>query len=290
MELEATPFYPQQQYQCGPAALATLLDQSGVSITAESLIPHVFLPEKKGSLQVEMIAASRRFGRIPYVINPDLSSLFDELQAGRPVLVLQNLGLQLWPVWHYAVVIGYSVEADAIFLRSGITRRETLSAHRFLHTWEHSNRWAMVLLKPGELPARPEQSPYLKAVAAMEHLVPGEALISAYQAALNQWPDSPIALFGLAASKHTMGELKAAEQIYRKLLGIDPDHIAAYNNLAEVLADRGCYKEAVVTINRALQKTPGELHQHLLETSREIGLRETQNISQTSACKGAAID
>lgn len=237
-----------------------------------------------------MIAASRRFGRIPYVINPDLSSLLDELQAGRPVLVLQNLGLQLWPVWHYAVVIGYSVEADEILLRSGITRRETLSAHRFIHTWEHSNHWAMVLLKPGELPARPEQLPYLKAVAAMEQLVPAEVLISAYQAALNQWPDSPIALFGLAASHHTMGELKAAEKIYRKLLGINPDHIAAYNNLAEVLADQGCYKEAVTTINRALQKTPGEFHQHLLETSREIEKKANKNPHQTAVCKGDAKD
>ena len=236
------------------------------------------------------MAASRRFGRIPYVINPDLSSLFDELQAGRPVLVLQNIGLQLWPVWHYAVVIGYSAETDEIILRSGITRRETLSAHRFLHTWEDSGRWAMVLLKPGELPARAEQLPYLKAVAAMELLIPAEALISAYQTALTQWTDSTIALFGLAASQHTKGALIAAEQSYRKLLTIKPDNIAAYNNLAEVLADRGCYKEAVVTINQALQKKPGVLHQHLVETVREIKKREVNNPLQTSPCQGERME
>ncbi|MES9847302.1 MAG: hypothetical protein ABW145_02835, partial [Candidatus Thiodiazotropha sp.] len=84
LEIETTPFHPQKKYQCGPAALATLLGHSGVSVTAESLVPLVYLPDKKGSLQIEMVAASRRLGRIPYLIEPDLPTLIGELQAGRP--------------------------------------------------------------------------------------------------------------------------------------------------------------------------------------------------------------
>jgi hypothetical protein len=285
LELEATPFHPQQQYQCGPAALAILLDHSGVSVTAESLVPLVYLPDKKGSLQIEMVAASRRFGRIPYQINPELIALIEELQSGRPVLVLQNLGLKLWPVWHYAVVIGYSLDKDEVILRSGITRREVLSAHRFLTTWEHSENWAIVLLKPGELPARPEQLPYLKAVAAMEEIAPVDSLISAYLAALMEWPDSPVAQFGLAASRHSKGDLIAAEQSYRKLLATKPDHMAAYNNLAEVLADRGCFTEALHIIESALQQEPGELRQHLLNTRRELESRKANHPPQLTPCQ-----
>lgn len=285
MEIETTPFHPQKKYQCGPAALATLLGHSGVSVTAESLVPLVYLPEKKGSLQIEMVAASRRLGRIPYVIEPDLPTLIGELQAGRPVLVLQNLGLQLWPVWHYAVVIGYSAEADEIILRSGITRREILSTYRFLDTWKRGGHWAMVSLKPGELPAIPEELPYLKAVAAMERLVPIDSLISAYRAALSQWPDSPIAVFGLAAALHAKGDLSSAEQNYRYLLSVKPDHIAALNNLADVLADRGCYREALIVIERALRKKPGELRQHLVETGREIMRRQANHPHRQSPCE-----
>lgn len=285
MEIETTPFHPQKKYQCGPAALATLLGHSGVSVTAESLVPLVYLPEKKGSLQIEMVAASRRLGRIPYVIEPDLPTLIGELQAGRPVLVLQNLGLQLWPVWHYAVVIGYSAEADEIILRSGITRREILSTYRFLDTWKRGGHWAMVSLKPGELPAIPEELPYLKAVAAMERLVPIDSLISAYRAALSQWPDSPTALFGLAAALHAKGDLTSAEQNYRYLLSVKPDHIAALNNLADVLADRGCYREALLVIERALRKEPGELRQHLVETGHEIMRRKANHPHRQSLCE-----
>src|SRR5687767_12923769 len=60
------PFHPQTDHDCGPAALATVLGASGVAITPEALIPQVYLPGRKGSLQLELVGASRRAGRIPY--------------------------------------------------------------------------------------------------------------------------------------------------------------------------------------------------------------------------------
>ncbi|MCU7931118.1 MAG: PA2778 family cysteine peptidase [Candidatus Thiodiazotropha sp. (ex Codakia rugifera)] len=287
LELHETPFYPQKQYQCGPAALATVLDYTGISITPDELVPLVYLPGKEGSLQVEMIAASRRFNRIPYTIKPDLEALMAELQAGRPVLVFQNLGLKYIPLWHYAVVIGYSISRDEVILRSGITHRERLSAQRFLSTWERGGRWALVLLKPGELPEKPDQMTYLKAVAAMERIASPDALLIAYQAGLTRWPDNPVALFGIASSQHTSNDLLAAESTYRQLLTRYPGHTAARNNLAEVLADRGCYADAVVHINLALKSDNGDLQQILLNTRREILRRKRQTETDPAICQPA---
>ena len=53
VELTDTPFFPQEAYQCGPAALATLLNANGVAVSPEQLVPQVYLPERRGSLQVE---------------------------------------------------------------------------------------------------------------------------------------------------------------------------------------------------------------------------------------------
>ncbi|MEE4360755.1 MAG: hypothetical protein V2I63_04445, partial [Pseudomonadales bacterium] len=91
-ELRTVPFYPQVAYQCGPAALATVLVHSGVDTTAEALVDQVWLPGRRGSLQIELVAATRRQGRLPYVLGGDLEELAAELRQGRPVLVLQNLG------------------------------------------------------------------------------------------------------------------------------------------------------------------------------------------------------
>src|SRR5262245_28806713 len=93
VELDATPFFPQRRYQCGPAALATALGASGVPVTADELADRVYLPGKQGSLQTELIAASRGFDRMPYRVRPELGAVVSELAAGRPVLVLQNLGV-----------------------------------------------------------------------------------------------------------------------------------------------------------------------------------------------------
>ena len=93
IELDATPFFPQEDYQCGPAALATLLVASGVDVAPESLAPEVYLPERRGSLSLELVGAARRHGRLPYVLATTAEEMVEELEAGRPVLVLQNLGV-----------------------------------------------------------------------------------------------------------------------------------------------------------------------------------------------------
>ena len=74
-------------------------------------------------MQLELIAAARRHQRIPYVLAPDAGAMFAELDAGHPVLVLQDLGVGPLHVWHYAVVIGYEDEPQQVVLRSGTTER-----------------------------------------------------------------------------------------------------------------------------------------------------------------------
>ena len=79
--LNDTPFFPQTDYQCGPAALATVLQAQGIDIAPADLSPGVYLPGRKGSLQVEMVAAARRYRSLPYV----LDASFTACESLRPV-------------------------------------------------------------------------------------------------------------------------------------------------------------------------------------------------------------
>ena len=85
VELTQVPFFPQNEYQCGPAALATVLASSGVKVTPEDLVPEVYLPERKGSLQIEMMAAARRHGMVSYQLAPRYEDVLRELSAGKTV-------------------------------------------------------------------------------------------------------------------------------------------------------------------------------------------------------------
>jgi tetratricopeptide (TPR) repeat protein len=253
VELKDTPFFPQEQYQCGPAALATVLDTTGLDVKPDDLTPQVFLPEREGSLQIELIAAARRYGRVPYVLRPQLESVLAEVASGNPVLVLQNLGLSWWTQWHYAVVVGFDLGNDSLVLRSGHEARHVVPLELFERTWQRADHWAMVVMPPDRLPGTAEEIPYLTTVATFEPLKHWQAASKAYAAALERWPKSLVARIGLGNSLHATGDLRGAAAAYRQATLDHPDAAVAFNNLAQTLADEGKWKDAEAAAKRAVE-------------------------------------
>ena len=252
IELTAVPFFPQEEYQCGPAALATALAWTGLAVTPLELAPQVYLPEQRGSLQLELLAAARRHGRVPYVLRPELAALFAELAAGYPVLVLQNLALSWYPKWHYAVVVGADVARDEIVLRSGRERRHVVPLAVFERTWRRADYWAMVVTPPTRVPRTAEETTYLQAVVALERLQRWDETAAAYGASLARWPHSLAAHLGLGNSRYALGDLTGAEQAYRAAAAAHADAGAAFNNLAQTLADQQRWREAEEAARRAV--------------------------------------
>ena len=168
VELVNTAFFPQQRYQCGPAALATVLTGVGVNTSPESLETQVYLPGRKGSLQVELLAATRHYQLLPVQLPPRLESIILELAAGKPVLILQNLAFSWAPRWHYAVVVGYDLDARELVLRSGTMKRRVTPFATFERTWQRSGYWAVAVVTPDQVPASASALAYLEAVHAFE--------------------------------------------------------------------------------------------------------------------------
>ena len=249
VELKDVPFFAQTEYQCGPAALAIVLDYSGVKVTPEALVPEVYLPERKGSLQIEMLAAPRRHGIVSYQLAPRFADLLQEVAAGNPVVVLQNLGLR--EGWHYAVVVGYDYHWGKLYLRSGENKRQVMpfAIHEF--TWMRGGYWAMVALPPDRIPATADESRWLSAVTALERAGEPSAARTAYQSFLKRWPENVNAYVGLANTQHALGELRAAEAALRRAEHLDPDSVIVLNNLAQTLADEGRDADALPFIERA---------------------------------------
>ncbi len=286
VELRDTPFFSQQEYQCGPAALATVLAASDLAVTPGELTGKVYLPERQGSLQLELIAASRRYARLPYPLDPRLPALLGEVSAGRPVLVLQNLGLPYLPVWHYAVVIGFDAPRDELILRSGDRRRLIMSTSEFMRTWRFADYWALVILRPGEMPAAPDEVRYIRAIAALESTGQRDSAAAFYAAALSQWPDNALARFGLGNIHYRRGELYAAEAQYRRLLASNPAHAGARNNLAHLLAEQGCRDAAIGILDTGLSdpSMSGRLREHLIGTRSEILAGLVPRVGSTRNC------
>jgi peptidase C39-like protein/tetratricopeptide repeat protein len=250
VELKNVPFFPQLDYQCGPAALATALDTFGANVTPEQLVPEVYLPERKGSLQIEMLAAPRRHGMVSYLIAPRFVDMMREVAAGNPVIVLQNLGLS--DGWHYAVVVGYDYSSGDLLMRSGIAEREQLNfaVHEFV--WARSGYWAMVALPPDRIPVTADEGRWLAAIAALERTGDARNARIAYSTFLQRWPDNVNASVGLANAYHTLGDLPASEKVLREAARRAPDSVVVLNNLAQTLSDEGRNEEALPFIERAV--------------------------------------
>lgn len=251
IELAATPFFPQEDFQCGPAALATLLVASGVEVTPEALAPEVFIPGREGSLSLELISAARRHSRLPYVLATTAEEMIAELEAGRPVLVLQNLGAGPLPAWHYAVLIGYDAERNVALLRSGREQRLEMKWQRFAGTWHRGGRFAFTTLPPGVIPGHAEPARYIEAAAGLEAAGQRQAAAEAYEAAIVRWPNEPLPWLGRGNLALAQGDRAAAADYHLRAIQLAPDNAAARNNLAELLFDAGCLEESRRQIERA---------------------------------------
>jgi hypothetical protein len=249
VELSEVPFFPQEEYQCGPAALATALAAFGVKVTPEELVPQVYIPERKGSLQIEMLAAARRHGLVSYQLAPRFEDLLRELAAGHPVIVLQNLGIG--DGWHYAAAVGYDYDSGELILRSGTTERQVLPFTVHEMVWKRSGYWAMVALPPQRIPATAHEQRWLGAIAALERAGQPAPARAAYARFLERWPQNVNAAVGLANSHHALGALPEAERVLRAAVELAPDSVIVLNNLAQTLSDQGKHAEALPYVERA---------------------------------------
>ena len=250
VELAQVPFYPQDEYQCGPAALATAMTHGGRPILPQALVDEVWLPSRHGSLQLEMLATPRRHGLVSYRLEPRYADLLREVAAGNPVVVLQDVG-PLFTQWHYAVVNGFDHGTGTILLRSGLQRRQQMSFTAFERSWMRGDYWAMVVTPAERIPATATEKRWLDALLGLARGGNVDATVRGYRAALQRWPESLPAAVGLANHLHARGSLDEAAQVLRAALQKSPGSVILLNNLAQILSDQGHHDEAMEVIRQA---------------------------------------
>ncbi|MFO7767245.1 MAG: PA2778 family cysteine peptidase [Pelovirga sp.] len=266
--LTEVPFFAQEEYQCGPAALAMLLAWNGQDVSLPQLVEQVYSPELKGSLQPSIVAAARRQGYLAYPLS-GWSELVAELHGGQPVMILQNLGLSWYPRWHYAVVIGYDQGEQKVLLHSGVYPGMQMSMGVFERTWRRADYWGLVVVPPAVLPGSATETAYLTAVVGLERARQFSAAATAYLTATKAWPDSFVAWIGAGNSSYQAGDTATAIRSFRQAAALQPDNGIPLNNLALVLAQAGRAEEALTVIDQAIAQG-GDLQEVFRQTRQKI--------------------
>lgn len=216
---------------CGPATLAMALQARGVVVPAERLGAQMVTPGKGGTLQEDMLGASRRHGMLAVKIN-DIASLLGEIAAGNPVIVFQNLGLSWYPRWHYALAVGYDLQRKEIILHSGKNAFSTSDLEWFERSWALGSYWALVIIDPVKLPATAGELAIAAGAAGLERVGKWREAETVYQNVLAKWPTSQAALIGMGNIRYAQNDFKSSVNYLKKATITHPESAIVWHNLA----------------------------------------------------------
>ncbi len=223
------PFYAQEKYYCGPASLAMVANSLGLKTTSDELATMLYSPASKGTFQNDIVGATRRLGLIATPVS-SLKDVILEVNEGHPILVFQNLGLSWIPKWHYAVVTGYDLPKNEIILHTGEFQNYRLSLTTFENTWDRVNHWALVIVKPGDIPLSSSEPDIVQATAGLELLKMFDAAQLSYEKILERWPQSLGALVGLGNIHFYKKDYSRASEYLKLATLAHPQSQGARNN------------------------------------------------------------
>lgn len=279
--LSDVPFFPQQEFYCGPTTLSEVFHYYDLPLSPNEIAPSIFIPNRQGSLQLEMITATRKNGLLAYSEKSNLETLIRLIDQDIPVIILQNLSIPWIPQWHYAVVIGYDLNEQTFTLHTGVTPKHTMSFSLFERVWQRANYWMLAPLPEAKL------SPHLKSFkyiqAAYDQLVTNQkkTAVNNLKAATKTWPEEWLTYFLLG--NHFL-EHNTQESVYwfHKGLKYAIKRAEYLNNYSYALSGIGCNKQAQQIINKAINLEP--FNQNLLQSKQELQERKG-TLPQTHTCQ-----
>jgi predicted double-glycine peptidase len=149
VSIEGMPFFKQDAYQCGPAALAMVIDYwyektgKGPRVTPEQIVPDIYSPTARGVLGMDLAIYARKQG----FATREFSGTVEELKAlvdeRIPPLILVDFGFSLYQVNHFVVVIGYN--RDGVIVTSGQHENQFIREGELTRIWRKTGNWTLVI-------------------------------------------------------------------------------------------------------------------------------------------------
>ncbi len=145
------PFFSQEAYQCGPTALATVMDYwhtktgAGKWVTPEEIGFAIYSPTARGVLGMDLEMYARKHGFATEQYSGGLDDLKKRVDMGIPPIIFVDYGFLSYELNHFMVVTGYT--KNAIIVNSGSRRNEMVPAGQLEKIWRKNRHWTL-LLKP----------------------------------------------------------------------------------------------------------------------------------------------
>jgi ABC-type bacteriocin/lantibiotic exporter with double-glycine peptidase domain len=144
--IDGVPFFPQEEFQCGPASLAGVLQYYGLKVTPAEIAAEIFSRQARGTLNMDMVFYARKKGLKADRYAGNFEDLRRNIDSRRPLIVLVDQGFWVYQSHHFMVVVGY--DEGSLVVNSGKEERKFISRDAFLKTWEKTKFWTLRITPP----------------------------------------------------------------------------------------------------------------------------------------------
>ncbi len=145
--INSVPFYPQEDFQCGPSSLAGVLNYLGVNVTPKEIASEIYSASAKGTLDMDLLFYAQKMGLRAERYRGNIDDLKEKIRAGHPLIVLVDYGYGPIQVNHFMVVTGFN--DSGIFANSGREERKFIHYKDFLRLWERTGFWTLLIMGKG---------------------------------------------------------------------------------------------------------------------------------------------
>ncbi|TAN61711.1 peptidase C39 [bacterium] len=134
--IDNVPFFPQSDYMCGPAALASVMGYYGGNDGISDVARQVYQERLKGTLPIDLAIYAKERGFEVNYYSGGLDDLKEKLSAGVPLILFLNLGFKSYPVGHYITALGYNDNLKVVLAHSGIVKEDVFTYKKLLDAWQ----------------------------------------------------------------------------------------------------------------------------------------------------------
>jgi len=141
--IKDVPFFPQLDYQCGPASLAGVLNYYGDTVTPDEIAEAIYRQKIRGTVSLDMVLYARQRGFTSKWYEGSTDDIVRAVDSGSPLVVMIDLGFSLARAYHYMVITGYSFEG--VIANTGTTPQKLISWERFMSQWKKTRNWTLLV-------------------------------------------------------------------------------------------------------------------------------------------------
>ena len=139
--IQNVPFYPQEEFQCGPASLAGVLNHWNITVSPEEIASEIYSKSAKGTLTIDMVLYVEKRGLKARQYPGSFEDIKSKIDSGYPLIVLVDEGFLIYQKNHFMVVIGY--RGEGILVNSGREKHKFIPVKDFLRSWERTKFWSL---------------------------------------------------------------------------------------------------------------------------------------------------